>query len=162
MREIAEGQQTLQVAGRRTDRIIALIALRVHELRAKLEGVFADRLTNVVAYRVSRVRMPPWHVRRIHCKPTTSIGGIGSDKIDSRHLCAKTVVKDVTHATLGKKSCWINAQRGIAMPRSRRVGNQGITKRGSPLKLGATRPVPIGQRNARVLVADHQIVQQRG
>ena len=53
--------------------------------------------------RVSGIGVAPRHVGRIDGKTSAAISGIGAEKIDSRHLAAKAVVKDVTDGTLRKK-----------------------------------------------------------
>src|SRR6202044_2013361 len=104
--------------------------------------------------------MAPWHVRRISRKASAAISRIGADEIDSRHLSAKTVVKNVAHGTLGQQRRRINAQLGIALSRGRRVRDQRAIQRRIPLELRASWSVLIRQSDARVRIADHQIIQE--
>ena len=57
VRQIAERQQSLQIARRRPDRVIVLVPLRIHVLGTELQRVPAQRFSNVVAHCVRRIRV---------------------------------------------------------------------------------------------------------
>ena len=129
-------------------------------MRPQLQRVFAERFTYVVAHGVGWIGMAPRHIGRIGRKAFAAVSGIRAQQYDSWHLAAKTVIENAADGALRDAGRGVNAEHGIALPGSRRVGNQRLIQRGIALEAGATRLVLVGQGNVRIGVAENQIVQQ--
>ena len=72
--------------------------------------------------------MPPRHVGGIGRKAPAAISRIRAQKIHSRHLSAKTVIENVANRALRKARRRVDAERGIALSRRRRVGEQAADR----------------------------------
>jgi len=62
VRQIAESQQPLNVAGSSPDRVVGLIALRKYVLASEMQRMLAHRFANLITQCIGRIRVAPRHV----------------------------------------------------------------------------------------------------